>query len=153
MKRNYHGPNCLSFWLFNRCPVGWRPHRKFHPVVAGVHTLFFSLFRVTPVAYGSSQARGQFGAAAAGLYHSHSTSDLSSLFDLHHSSRQCWILNPLNKTRDRTHILTDASQVLNLLSHNGNSPVLTLLCGPLPHNPRAGLRDQWNMAEVMSCHF
>ena len=30
------------------------------------------LFRVTPVAYGSSQARGQIGAVAAGLYHGHS---------------------------------------------------------------------------------
>ena len=34
-------------------------------------TLFF-LFRATPVAYGSSQARGGIRAAAAGLHHSHS---------------------------------------------------------------------------------
>ena len=33
--------------------------------------LFF-LFRAKPTAYGSSQARGQIGAAAAGLHHSHS---------------------------------------------------------------------------------
>ena len=25
----------------------------------------------------------------------------------HHSSQQCWILNPVSKTRDQTHILTD----------------------------------------------
>ena len=30
------------------------------------------LFRAAPAVYGSSQARGQTGAAAAGLYHSHS---------------------------------------------------------------------------------
>ena len=33
---------------------------------------FFLLFRATGVAYGSSQARGQIGAVAAGLCHSHS---------------------------------------------------------------------------------
>ena len=32
------------------------------------------------------------------------------------------ILNPLNKARDRTHILMDASWDLNLLNHNKNSP-------------------------------
>ena len=34
------------------------------------HFLFF-LFRVTPVAYGSFQARGHIGAVDAGLHHSH----------------------------------------------------------------------------------
>ena len=34
--------------------------------------LFFFLFMDTPAAYGSSQAKGQIGAAAAGLRHSHS---------------------------------------------------------------------------------
>ena len=38
------------------------------------YLLFFFLFRATPVSYGSSQARGQIGAAAAGLYHRHSNS-------------------------------------------------------------------------------
>ena len=33
---------------------------------------YFLLFRAAPVAYGSSQARGQIGDAAAGLHHSHS---------------------------------------------------------------------------------
>ena len=32
----------------------------------------FYLFRATPTAYGDLQARGQIGAAAAGLCHSHS---------------------------------------------------------------------------------
>ena len=32
---------------------------------------FFFLFRAAGVAYGSSQARGRLGAAAAGLRHSH----------------------------------------------------------------------------------
>ena len=33
---------------------------------------FFALFRATPMAYRSSQARGQIEATAAGLHHSHS---------------------------------------------------------------------------------
>ena len=37
--------------------------------------------------------------------------DLSRVFDLHQSSRQHQILNPLSKARDRTHILMDASRV------------------------------------------
>ena len=40
--------------------------------------------------------------------------DLSHICDLHHSSRQHWILNPLNEARDRT-------WVHNLLSHSGNA--------------------------------
>ena len=42
-----------------------------------LQSLFFFFFlvlffRAAPTAYGSSQARGQIGAAAAGLHHSHS---------------------------------------------------------------------------------
>ena len=33
---------------------------------------FILLFRATPTAYADSQARGQSGAIATGLYHSHS---------------------------------------------------------------------------------
>ena len=44
--------------------------------VEGLFFLFFffsfCLFRATPVAYGSSQARGPIGVADAGLHHSHS---------------------------------------------------------------------------------
>ena len=47
--------------------------------------------------------------------------DPSLICDLHHSSHQHWILNPLSKARDRTHILVDTSWVLNPLSHTRNS--------------------------------
>ena len=40
------------------------------------------------------------------------TQDLSHVCDLHHRSWQRWILNPLSKARDRTHVLIDACQVL-----------------------------------------
>ena len=33
--------------------------------------------------------------------------DLSSICDLHHSLRQCLILNPLREARDQTHVLVD----------------------------------------------
>ena len=39
------------------------------------------------------------------------TPDLSPICDLHHSSWQCWILNPLREARDWTCILKDASWV------------------------------------------
>ena len=56
----------------------------------------FLLFKATPAAYGSSQARGRIGATAAGLCH---------------SSWQCQILNPLSKARYGTYILMDTSQI------------------------------------------
>ena len=36
---------------------------------------FLLLFRASPAAYGGSQARGQIGATAAGLGHSHSNAE------------------------------------------------------------------------------
>ena len=47
------------------------------------------------------------------------TPDPSHVYDIHHSSQQLQILNPLNESRDQTHILIDTSWVLNLLSHSG----------------------------------
>ena len=39
------------------------------------------------------------------------TRDQSHICELHHSSRQRQILNPLGKARDRTCVLMDASQI------------------------------------------
>ena len=50
------------------------------------------------------------------------TPDLNHFCNLHHSLWPCQILNPLSEARDQAHILMDTTQVLNLLSHNGNSP-------------------------------
>ena len=59
-----------------------RMHWKSHPPWDGkgqsirynvwVFLVVVVLFRVTPVAYGGSQARGRIGVVAAGLRHSHS---------------------------------------------------------------------------------
>ena len=69
------------------------------------------------------------------------TPDLSSVCDLHHSSQQHQILNPLSKARNRTCILMDASRVLNPLSHNGNSP--TLLYTEVLHRIARGGERGW----------
>ena len=72
---------------------------------------FFFLFRDTPTVYGDSQARGQIRASAAGLATATATQDLSHVCDLHYSSWQCQILNPLSKARDQTRILMDTSWI------------------------------------------
>ena len=90
------------------------PHRQKHFGVLNfflIFFFFFCLFRATPAAYGSSQARGQIRAIAASLYHSPTaTKDLSYICNLH-KSQQCWILNPLNKGRDQTRVLMDTCGV------------------------------------------
>ena len=55
--------------------------------------------RATPEVCGSSQVRGQTRAVAADLHHIQATQDLSRVCDLHHSSWQYQILNPLSEVR------------------------------------------------------
>ena len=76
-----------------------------------VTTLFYLLFRAGPSAYGDSQARGQIIATAAGLHTATATPDLSRVCNLHHSSWQRWILNPLSEARDQTRNLLVTSQI------------------------------------------
>ena len=54
------------------------------------------------------------------------TQDLSHVCKLHHSAQQHRILNLLSEARDQTRALMDTSQVLNPLSHNGNSKPMTV---------------------------
>ena len=75
----------------------------------------------TPVAYGSSQARGWIRATALAYTTATATRDLSCVCDLQHSSRKHWIPNPLSKARDWTRILMDTSHDSFPLCHNGNS--------------------------------
>ena len=49
------------------------------------------------------------------------TWDLSLICDLPHSSGQHGVLNPVSEAKDGTRILTDTGQILNPLSHFGNS--------------------------------
>ena len=82
-------------------------------------TFFVCLFRVTPTAHGDSQARGQIGAAATGLCHSHSKAGPSHVCDLHQRSQKCLILSPLSEVRDQTCILMDTSQINFLWAMTG----------------------------------
>ena len=47
--------------------------------------------------------------------------DLSRIWDRHSSLWQCQIFNSLSEARDQTQVFMDTSQVLNPLTHNGNS--------------------------------
>jgi len=99
-KRHLSGISLVVQWLGICLPM------------QGKHFLFFCPFRSAPVAYESSHARSWIRAAAAGLCYSHiSMWDPSWVCDLHQSSQQCQILNPLIKAKDWTHILMDTSRV------------------------------------------
>ena len=75
--------------------------------------IYLCHFRAAPVAYGGSQGRVLIGAVAASLHTATATArpDPSCVCNLHHSSWQCWILNPLSKARDLTYVLMDANQI------------------------------------------
>ena len=60
-------------------------------------------------------------------YTTATTPDPNCILDLHHSSQQSWILSPLSKAGDRTHIFMDTSQVLKPLSPSGNSSTFFLI--------------------------
>ena len=84
-----------------------------HHLLVWVFFFFSSLFfRAAHVAHGSSQARSRIGAA---------TWDPRCTCDAHRRLQQCWIPNPLREARDWTYTFMDISQVLNPLSHSGNS--------------------------------
>ena len=68
-----------------------------HVTVGNSH--FFCLFRAAPMAHGGSQTGVKLELQPAGLHHSHIRSKLC--LDLHHSSWQHQILNPLREVRDR----------------------------------------------------
>ena len=75
------------------------------------------------MAYGGSQARGPVRAVATSLCQSHSNAGS----DLHHSSRQRRILNPVIEARDQTCNLMVPSRIRSPLRHDGNALILFLL--------------------------
>ena len=68
----------------------------------------------------SSQARVESSCSLPAYTTATAMPDLSGTCDLHHSLRQWQILTHW-VTRDWTRILMDTHEILNLLSHNGNS--------------------------------
>ena len=81
-----------------------------------LESYFILFFSTTPWAYGGSQARGSIEAVATAT----AMQDPSHVCDLHHSSQQCQILNPLSKARDRIHNLMVPCQI-RFLHHDRNS--------------------------------
>ena len=81
-------PSCLEFFFF--CFLGPHPWHREVPRV-GIES------ELWPLAYTTATATAM--------------PDPSRVCHLHHSSWQCWILNPFSEARDQTHILTDTSQV------------------------------------------
>ena len=71
------------------------------------------------MAYVNSRGWGLIGATV--LAYATATWDLSCIYDLHCSLQQHWILNPLSKARDQTHILTET------------------MLGPYPNEPQREL--------------
>lgn len=88
-------------------------------------SFFFSfplLFGDAPTTCGGSQPGGLVRATAAGLHRSHSnvgSKPRLHSYSLHHSSWQCWILNPLREARVRTGKLM-VSSCIRFCCHNGN---------------------------------
>ena len=71
--------------------------------------IYFFLFIAAPEAYGSSQARVESELQLLAYATATAIPDSSSIIDLHCSSSQRWILNPLSWARDGTCILMDTS--------------------------------------------
>ena len=72
---------------------------------------FFFFFWAAPAAYGGSQARVESELQLPTYTTTTAMQDPSRLCDLHHSSRQHPILNPLSKAKDQTCILMYANQI------------------------------------------
>ena len=75
-----------------------------HPYI---YQFFLLSFRAKLGAYGCSQARGWIRSTAMAI----ATSDPSCICDLHYSTQQHRILNPISKARDPTKNLTVPSQI------------------------------------------
>ena len=86
-----------------------------------LQAIFDCLFRAMPKAYGSSQLAVESELLLLAYAIATAMSGPSCVCNVHYSSAQPRILNPLSKARDQTHILRDTIQILNPLSHKGNS--------------------------------
>jgi len=83
---------------------------------------FFSfLFRAMLVAYGSSKDRGELELQLLAYTTARTTWDPRHICDLHHSSWQCLVLNPLIEGGIKPASSQTLCQVLKPLSHKGNS--------------------------------
>ena len=104
-----------------------QPINLFSPCVVFWFCLFILLFRVAPVAYGSSQVRGRIGATAVSLHHSRSNTGAEPRLHLHHSSRQCRMPDTLREAKDGTCILMDTSWIRFCCTTTGTPKIKDLM--------------------------
>ena len=78
------------------------------------------------------------------------TWDPSSNCNLHHSSRQRWIPDPLSKARDWTRILMDTSQMRCTTMGTPNTLLLWFLCQAMVPVPTQLLNQKLHMTYVSS---
>ena len=83
--------------------------------------IFFAFSRADPTAYGGSRLGVESELLLPAYARATTMRDPSLVFDLHHSSRQHGILNPLSEAGDRTRNLMVPNQICYPLSHEGNS--------------------------------
>ena len=114
---------CLLFSVFQNILLGRWEERKsgkehgriFRPEMVFMVSIYllrlFCFIRSTSSEYGSSQARGQIGATAASLHHSHSNGGSELHCNLHHSSWQRQIPDPQMEARGQICILMVRSRV------------------------------------------
>ena len=77
----------LEQWGQRAAKLSFSPYWGAEPISLEVcETFFFFLFMATPMAYGSSQARGQVRAAVASLCRATAMLDLSCIFNLCHGN-------------------------------------------------------------------
>ena len=91
---------CPSIILCIRiaCRLGWFSFSFYF-----ILFIYFLLFRATPGRHMEVPRLGVYSELQMLAYTTATaTSDPSHICDLHHSSWQCWILNPLSKAKDRT---------------------------------------------------
>ena len=72
---------------------------------------FVLLFRAARTAYGVPMLGVKSEVQLLAYTTATAMLDRNHIYDLHHSSQQCWILNSLSEARDRTCVLMDASQI------------------------------------------
>ena len=81
-------------------------------------------------------------------------SDPSHIWDLHQSLQQCWMLNPLNKARDWTCILMDASQIHFHWSTTGTpGGTLNWVLSPILNNLKIGFKRSARIIIRLPCLF
>ena len=135
--------NSAYAWLWEQAPLD----------MCALGTSFvLCLFRAALVAHGGPQARGQIGAVAIGLHHSHSKVRSGQLVcDLHHSSGQRRILNPLSKARGWTFILMDTSHIhFHWATTGGNSLSTPLL---RRYHPQGHASVDWHIHSPQGEHL